>query len=191
MEAIEHSREQSVAQDVASLEEQLSIHRRNLRDLEIRKAQKGIDVDVKTQREIEYEQKEIAQLERLLRQCKIKAAGNLLINSPDRKVREQAARELGQQDEDPYKQESFAHLLKGIEHELSTVGDGVVQIAIAQALAKVSDSPARARDAIRALRKLLEREERKTDNYYQPACDSLRNVIDMLANQYGEEQDGV
>jgi len=53
MEAIEHSREQSVAQDVKSLEEQLSIHRRNFRDLEIRKAQKGTDVDVKTQREKE------------------------------------------------------------------------------------------------------------------------------------------
>jgi hypothetical protein len=179
-------------EEVRHIEDQLSIHRRNLRDLEIRKAQKSIDVDVKTLREIEYAQKEIAQLERRLKLCEIRTAGNLLIDSAqDRKVRERAARQLGRHDDELYKQESFSRLLKGIEHELSTVGDGVVQMAIAEALAKVSDSPARGRDAIRALRQLLEREERKTDTFYEPACDTLRNVIDKLVNQYGEGQDEI
>ena len=48
--------------DVASLRKQLEIHRRNLVDLEMQRAQYGIDVPVRVSRAIEHEEAEIARL---------------------------------------------------------------------------------------------------------------------------------
>jgi len=53
----------------------LSIRRKNLHLLEIRAAQQGMSVDIKTQNEIEYEKREIAQLEARLKNIQVGETG--------------------------------------------------------------------------------------------------------------------
>jgi len=67
MEPVEHSKKQlSIQEEVRHIEELLNVHRKNLRELELRAARKGIDVDIKTRNEIEHEKGAIAQLEQRL-----------------------------------------------------------------------------------------------------------------------------
>lgn len=97
--------------------------------------------------------------------------------------RVQAAEQLGQYAEEPYKWESCYHLLKGIEHEISTGGYGPVEIAIASALCKVGDLR-----AIPALIKLREHEEKKigTKDYYEDTIPALEKAIQKLVNLYSK-----
>jgi hypothetical protein len=57
-------------EEIEHIEALLSIRRKNLHRLEIRAARQGMDVDIKTQNEIEYEEKEIDRLERRLQSLK-------------------------------------------------------------------------------------------------------------------------
>lgn len=61
--------------DVASLREQLRIHRRNLSELEKQRAQHGLDVPVHIIQGVEHEQTEIAKLEAQLRAAEGRLAG--------------------------------------------------------------------------------------------------------------------
>ncbi len=112
--------------------------------------------------------------ERLAIPRHIKSTGEVLLDSSRlREERTEVARKLGEYNE-PYKWESCSYLLKGINHELSTEGDGVVQKAIAEALCNVGDLR-----AIPALFKLCKKAES-----YEPARRAVQDALDQLTDEF-------